>query len=99
LGSGATSIPCTGLQSVTSRSTDDDIDLTCRGAQDIEDQALNFLNPRVKAESLAELDKHLPDHLARHVRQQNIIESAFWPLLAKVVIPRGLGDMNFRDIK
>ena len=86
LGNKATTIPYTSINGVTSRDTDDDIEIAYRAGKNSEEESLFFDSHKTKADALAAIERYLPENLQRSITKQNVVSAGFYPLLAIVVI-------------
>lgn len=78
-------IPFTQIQSLLSRSTDEDIEVKFRQQKEIESKGFSFENIEERDQFLTEVNSHLSSHLEKTVKQQGVL-SAILPSLLSTII-------------
>ena len=76
------SIPFTQIQSLVSRSTDDNVDLKYKAKKEIEDISLDFESSEESQQFVDLLDNVLPDNLEKTQYQQGVIKASLAPFLS-----------------
>ena len=77
-----TALPYAQIQSVSSLSTDKDVNVRYKAKKDIEDKTLFFDSLDAKQSFVAALGDALPDHLEKTETQQSIVSASLSPLLS-----------------
>ena len=75
-------IPFGQIQSVVSRSTDDDVDVAYKAKKEIEDASLFFGSNEDKHAFVATLEAYLPDHLVKREIRQSVLGAALSPAIS-----------------
>ncbi|BFM13787.1 hypothetical protein R50072_39400 [Simiduia litorea] len=75
-------IPFSKIQSITCRSTDDDITVSYKAKKDIEEETLYFKSTAEVDEFIQALDSYAPSHLVKNVYQQPAIVATLSPILS-----------------
>jgi len=80
-----TTIPYAQIHGISSRNTDNDVEVRYKAKKEIEDKSLFFDSVDDKLDFVASLDSVLPDHLQKSETQQSVISASLNPLLSLVL--------------
>lgn len=75
-------IPFAKIQSITCRSTDDDVTVSYKAKKEVEEATLYFKNTTEVEEFIRALDTYVPSHLVKNVYQQPAFIAALSPIFS-----------------
>ncbi len=79
---GLTVIPFSQIQNITSRNTDDDVEVKYKAQKEIEDKTVYFANKDEKRSFINTITPLVPDHLEKTETTQSALKAAISPLIS-----------------
>ncbi len=80
-----TTIPLNQIQSITSRSTDKDVDINYKAKKDIENSTIYFDSLEKKQNFISDIDHYMPENLVKSEYKQSVVTAAISPIISLIL--------------